>query len=176
MPITAKELAQKLGLSETAVSMALNNKPGVSTKTRQEVIRLAEACGYDFTRIKKNSKNTGSIYVISYKAHNAILSYAPIFDELFEGIKIECQRDNYKVKIIGKTNYIYKTTVDFTEGQSGSPLFMTGSDGNTYVCGIMSHDFGIGNLEFHISATKFNTFVFHYLNSYVASNIQWPTC
>lgn len=100
MSITAKELAKKLGLSETAVSMALNNKPGVSTKTRQEVIRLAEACGYDFTRIKKNIKNTGSIYVISYKAHNAILSYAPIFDELFEGIKIECQRDNYKVKII----------------------------------------------------------------------------
>ena len=31
MPITAKELAKKLKLSETAVSMALNNKPGVST-------------------------------------------------------------------------------------------------------------------------------------------------
>ena len=27
MSITAKELAQKLGLSQTAVSMALNNKP-----------------------------------------------------------------------------------------------------------------------------------------------------
>lgn len=79
-------------------------------------------------------------------------------------------------KLKGKTNYIYKTTIDFTEGQSGSPLFMTGSDGNTYVCGIMSYDFGIGNIEFHIAATKFNTFVFHYLNSYVASNIQWPTC
>jgi len=100
MSITAKELAKKLGLSETAVSMALNNKPGVSTKTRQEVIHLAELWGYDFSKIKKNSNNNGSIYVISYKTHNAILSYSPIFDELFDGIKSECQQKNYKVKII----------------------------------------------------------------------------
>ena len=37
MSITAKELAQKLGLSQTAVSMALNNKPGVSTETRRMI-------------------------------------------------------------------------------------------------------------------------------------------
>ena len=99
MSITAKELAKRLGISETAVSMALNNKPGVSTKTRQEVIHLAETLGYDFTKIKKNHTTNGSIYVISYKTHNAILSYSPIFDELFDGIKMECQKENYKVKI-----------------------------------------------------------------------------
>ena len=42
MSITAKELAQKLGLSQTAVSMALNNKPGVSTETRRMIIEAAE--------------------------------------------------------------------------------------------------------------------------------------
>ncbi len=108
MAITAKEIAKKLGLSETAVSMALNNKPGVSTKTRQEVIRFAEACGYDFTKIKKHSHANGSIYVISYKAHNAILSYSPIFDELFDGIRMECQKGNYKVKI---TQFYEKTDI-----------------------------------------------------------------
>ena len=51
MSITAKELAQKLNLSTAAVSMALNNKPGVSTKTRKLVIKTAEQYGYDFTRI-----------------------------------------------------------------------------------------------------------------------------
>ncbi|MCR5216243.1 MAG: LacI family DNA-binding transcriptional regulator [Lachnospiraceae bacterium] len=100
MSITAKELAKKLGLSETAVSMALNHKPGVSTKTRQEVIRLAEECGYDFTKIKKGNSNGGSIYVISYRTHNAILSYAPIFDTIYDGVKSECQQKNYKVKMI----------------------------------------------------------------------------
>jgi transcriptional regulator with XRE-family HTH domain len=41
MSITAKELAEKLNLSQTAVSMALNNKPGVSTETRRMVIEAA---------------------------------------------------------------------------------------------------------------------------------------
>ena len=42
MSITAKELAEKLNLSQTAVSMALNNKPGVSTETRRMVVEAAE--------------------------------------------------------------------------------------------------------------------------------------
>ncbi|MCR4823122.1 MAG: LacI family DNA-binding transcriptional regulator [Treponema sp.] len=100
MSVTAKELAKKLGLSQTAVSMALNNKTGVSTKTRQKVIHLAEEYGYDFSKLKKDNNHAGSIYVIYYKAHNAILSYSPIFNELFDGIKSECQLKNYKVKTI----------------------------------------------------------------------------
>ena len=42
MSITAKELAEKLNLSQTAVSMALNNKPGVSTETRRMVVEAAD--------------------------------------------------------------------------------------------------------------------------------------
>lgn len=41
MSITAKELAKQLNLSEAAISMALNNKPGVSTRTRKRVIAAA---------------------------------------------------------------------------------------------------------------------------------------
>ena len=52
MSVTAKELAQKLGISATAVSMALNNKAGVSTETRARIIRAAEEYGYDFTKVK----------------------------------------------------------------------------------------------------------------------------
>lgn len=51
MSITAKELAQKLGLSQTAVSMALNNKLGVSTETRRMIIEAAEKYDYDFTKL-----------------------------------------------------------------------------------------------------------------------------
>lgn len=36
MSITAKFIAKQLNLSAAAVSMALNNKPGVSTETKKE--------------------------------------------------------------------------------------------------------------------------------------------
>lgn len=48
MSITAKELAKQLNLSEAAISMALNNKPGVSTLTRKRVLEAATSAGYDF--------------------------------------------------------------------------------------------------------------------------------
>ena len=57
MSITAKQLAAKLGLSESAISLALNDKPGVSRETRRRVIEAAKAYGYDFS--KKASAATG---------------------------------------------------------------------------------------------------------------------
>ncbi len=100
MSITAKELARKLGISATAVSMALNNKAGVSTQTRAEIIKAAEEYGYDFTRIRRDPNRSGSIYIIFYRTHNAILSYAPIFNELYDGVKDECQKEHFSVKMM----------------------------------------------------------------------------
>ena len=46
MSITAKQLAAMLGLSESAVSLALNNKPGVSRATRERVFEAAKENGF----------------------------------------------------------------------------------------------------------------------------------
>lgn len=100
MSITAKELAQKLGISATAVSMALNNKAGVSTETRAKILKAAEELGYDFTKIKGSREHNGSIYILFYKTHNAILSYSPIFNELYDGVKGECQKEHFTVKMM----------------------------------------------------------------------------
>lgn len=100
MAITAKELARKLNLSATAVSMALNNKPGVSTETRKTVIKAAEKYGYDFTKLSLKKKTSGDIYCIIYKSHNAILKYTPIFSELTDGISQACQQEGYRLKLI----------------------------------------------------------------------------
>lgn len=100
MSITAKELAQKLGISATAVSMALNNKAGVSTETRAKIIKAAEESGYDFTKLKASPDHEGSLYIIFYKTHNAILSYAPIFNELYDGVKSACQKVQFAVKMM----------------------------------------------------------------------------
>lgn len=100
MSVSAKELAQKLGISATAVSMALNNKAGVSTETRARIIKAAEEYGYDFTKIRRDSDRSGSIYIIFYRTHNAILSYSPIFNELYDGVKIGCQKEHFTVKMM----------------------------------------------------------------------------
>lgn len=100
MAITAKELAKKLNLSATAVSIALNNKPGVSTNTRNLVIKAAEKYGYDFTRLSLKHKHTSDIYCVIYQTHNAILNYMPIFSELIDGMEQECHHQGYHLKMI----------------------------------------------------------------------------
>lgn len=107
MGITAKELAQKLNLSEAAVSLALNNKPGVSTQTKKKVLDAAREFNYDFTRINSaeySASPQGSIYLIMYRKHGAIVTDTPFFSQLFEGIDLECKRYNYFLNVL----YLYE--------------------------------------------------------------------
>ena len=115
MGITAKNLAKKLNLSQTAVSMALNNKPGVSTQTKQLVLQTAEKYGYDFSRLSMKKNQSGDIYFIIYRAHNAIVNYTPIFSELTDGIEQECRKNDFRLKtlqIYEKTDNIQKCIED----------------------------------------------------------------
>lgn len=98
MSITAKELAKKLNISAAAVSMALNNKPGVSTTTRRLIIDTAKKHGYDFSRITEKQTTAGCIYFVIYKKHGAIVSDTPFFSEVSDGISLACQDSGYKLK------------------------------------------------------------------------------
>ena len=99
MSITAKELAKKLNLSAAAVSMALNNKPGVSTDTRRRILDAADRYGYDFTRIAQKQNAAGTIYLVIYKKHGAIVDDTPFFSQLSEGISDACNQAGYKLRI-----------------------------------------------------------------------------
>ena len=46
MKVTAKEIAQQLGLSQAAVSLALRGRPGVSEATRRQVLAKAQELGF----------------------------------------------------------------------------------------------------------------------------------
>ncbi len=47
MKITIKDIADKAGVSSAAVSLAINNKPGVSAETRSRVMDVARELGYE---------------------------------------------------------------------------------------------------------------------------------
>ena len=44
--VTISDVARSAGVSNSAVSYALNGKPGVSQKTREKILRVAEAKGW----------------------------------------------------------------------------------------------------------------------------------
>ena len=105
MSITAKELAARLGLSEAAVSIALNNRPGVSTATRRRVFEAAREAGYDFSRkaLSPNAKR-GLICFAIYKKSGAVVDDTPFFSALSEGISLAAKRARYDLII----RYLYE--------------------------------------------------------------------
>ena len=103
MSVTAKALAARLGLSESAVSLALNNKPGVSRETRQRVMEAAKALGFDFSR-KGYSEKKGAVCFAVYKKSGAVVGDTPFFAALTDGVSIACRREGYECQI----RYLYE--------------------------------------------------------------------
>lgn len=64
--ITAKELAKKLNISPSAVSLALNGKPGVSDRTRNLVLETAMQMGYTKTQPADSFHTGKTICFIRY--------------------------------------------------------------------------------------------------------------
>ncbi|AGB40138.1 transcriptional regulator [Halobacteroides halobius DSM 5150] len=54
MSITMKDIAQIVGVSESTVSRAINNKPGVGEKTRKEILKVANKYNFSPNQLARN--------------------------------------------------------------------------------------------------------------------------
>lgn len=97
MSITAKELAKQLGVSPSAVSIALNNKPGISTETRKKILDAAKVSNYDFSKISDKKTSTHTIYFLIYIKDGAVVYENPFITQVLEGVKTACSQNNYKL-------------------------------------------------------------------------------
>ncbi|MDF3131150.1 LacI family DNA-binding transcriptional regulator [Kiritimatiellaeota bacterium B1221] len=57
-----RTVAKKLNVSATTVSRALNNKPGISQATREQVLKAMQEIGYDRKVGLRNSRYLGFVY------------------------------------------------------------------------------------------------------------------
>ena len=102
--MTAKELAKILGLSEAAVSFALNGKPGVSTQTRNRVREAAEKYGLDTSRLEafssEGNKENRTLCLIYFRRHGAVLNDSSFFSDLTEGVENGCAKAGYRLSML----------------------------------------------------------------------------
>lgn len=96
----AKDIAEKLQISPATVSLVLNNKPGVSEKTRKKVLDTMKEEGFSPSIIPLNMKNkNGNIRFIVYKKYNHTMEGTPFFSELMEGIDRQARILGYNMGI-----------------------------------------------------------------------------
>lgn len=97
MGISSKELAEKLGVSPSAVSIALNGKPGISDKTREMILKAADSHG--LKRPVRRVNTSAYINLVIYKKHGLVYGDTPFFSTVIEGIGAEIGRLGYKLQI-----------------------------------------------------------------------------
>jgi Transcriptional regulators len=98
MSVRVKDIAELLGISPSTVSLVLNNKPGISQKTRQRVFDAISEMGYDTNFLSKPALNNNkSIRLIVYKKHGKVVSDTPFFAELLEAIESEARKNGYNL-------------------------------------------------------------------------------
>ncbi|AEE97740.1 LacI family DNA-binding transcriptional regulator [Mahella australiensis] len=95
-----KEIAEKLNVSPATVSLVLNNKPGVSEKTRQRVLQAVAEAGYDTNILSKPAlRDHKAMRFIIYKKHGHVVGDTPFFSALMEGIDLEARKKGYSAVI-----------------------------------------------------------------------------
>jgi len=99
MSIKAKQIAKELNISEAAVSMALNNKKGVSVKLRKKIIDYANAHGYEIKESYSTLENQGVLLFLVYRRSGIVFIDPAFYQQLSLGIDIECKRNHYSLSV-----------------------------------------------------------------------------
>lgn len=97
-----EDIAKLANVSKSAVSLAINGKPGVSEQTRQHILNIIEENNYVPLRSSKNKVETKNINFIACKYDDIIddtFSDMPFFNELLATLSIEASKRSYGVNI-----------------------------------------------------------------------------
>lgn len=98
MKVKAVQIAKELGISKATVSLALNGKPGVSEKTKEEVFRCKDRLENKELHVKEEEKQKKTIKVIRGRRGKEI-SYDSLVTDVLEVFDWEAKKRGYELGI-----------------------------------------------------------------------------
>ncbi len=100
MKITIKDIAQQAEVSVSAVSLALNDKPGVSRETKERILAIAQEMGYEFTaRDTSGAEAVVRLLKIQRHGHTINASHNIFIDDYIDGINSIASRSGITLEI-----------------------------------------------------------------------------
>ena len=99
MRLKNRDIAEALGISTTAVSLALNNRPGVSEATRRRVLELVSDSTQEAIQTLNEESETAnrSVLMSIHKKHGYIINDKPFFSDVVETVQQELLKANYNM-------------------------------------------------------------------------------
>lgn len=99
MKVGIKEVAKEANVSVTAVSLALNNKPGVSEATREKILDVASKLGYQPTAKSAEDVCTVRFLQIPRHGHALNTNHENFIGNYLNGIMDSAQLHNITIEI-----------------------------------------------------------------------------
>lgn len=97
MRVTVREIARQAGVSPATVSLVLNNKKGVSPKTRQHVQQLLKTQGYQRATPRRH-KQSYRLGIVKYRAHGmAVEENQGFIASIVDQMQSECRRLSHTI-------------------------------------------------------------------------------
>lgn len=129
------DIAKLAGVSKAAVSLALNNKAGVSEATRQHIMEISQAYGYiprTFKTNKNSPKNSSMIRFIACKNTEIITEHyesLPFFNELIHHLTAYAREQGHTLIISSISIHNLKEEIQSLESeQPSSGILMLGTN------------------------------------------------
>ena len=104
MEITAKNIAERLGISASAVSLAMNGKPGISVSTREKILAEAVRMGYSVQKKSSAAASQNIRYVIFLEGGDTVKETS-FYSIVLQGIEAKAKEYGYNVLV----SYFYST-------------------------------------------------------------------
>lgn len=113
MALKGKEVAKILGISPAALSLIINNKPGISNATRQRILNELHERGYDYLINEAAEKSSASevmkkpgkkpnttisnIAFVNYQVSGKLLGLDSFFPLIINGIEEMAHKEGYNI-------------------------------------------------------------------------------
>lgn len=125
--MTLKEIASLAGVSPAAVSLVLNNKPGISDKKRQEVFTLLQKYNYSSSRHPRKTAEKNLLFLKYIRNGHLVEENAGFISTIMDSIEAECRKQKYTLRIVVSNDNLEKTIseIDFS---SIDGIFMLGTE------------------------------------------------
>jgi LacI family transcriptional regulator len=93
---TFRDIARHADVALSTVSQVLNNKPGVSSETRQRVLEAAAELGYRQRVLTDSviSPHLSTIALLTKRCNESLVDINPFYSYILAGAERECQRHN----------------------------------------------------------------------------------
>lgn len=131
MKVTIKELAEKAGVSKTAVSFAFNNPKRISTETYERIMKIAKEIGYSPDPVARilATHQTQTIGLLFPQAITEVLQN-PYISELIRGVGAVCDREEFALTLLSPQKGIVNHTI---QNAAVDGMIILGVDKNSSV-------------------------------------------